>query len=173
MTEPLTTLDPRYSDPAAAPTTWAATRAALEAAQLAWLVTLRRDGRPHTTPVVPVWVDDGMHFTTGAAEQKGVNLRADDRVLLQVGALDWEGGLDVVVEGRASIATDPAVLARLAAAWVSRWDGRWAYEARGGRLYHPAGPEHPEGFEVLTYSVRPDRVLAFAEGKFGHTLHRF
>lgn len=45
--------------------------------------------------------------------------------------------------------------------------GRWAYEAREGRLYHPGG------FEVLTYSVRPDRVLAFAEGKFGHALHRF
>jgi Pyridoxamine 5'-phosphate oxidase len=167
MTEPQTTLDPRYSDPAAAPTPWAVTAAALEAAELAWLVTLRPDGRPHTTPVVPVWVDDSMHFTTGGSEQKGKNLRADDRVLLQVGRLDWEDGLDVVVEGRASVATDPAVLARLAAEWSRRWDGRWAYEASGGRLLHPGG------FEVLTYSVRPDRVLAFAEGKFGHTLHRF
>ena len=167
MTEPQTTLDPRYSDPAAAATPWAVTSAALEAAELAWLVTLRPDGRPHTTPVVPVWVDDSMYFTTGGGEQKGRNLRADDRVLLQVGGLDWEDGLDVVVEGRASIVTDPAVLARLAAAWSHRWDGRWAYEASGGRLLHPGG------FDVLTYSVRPDRVLAFAEGKFGHTLHRF
>jgi len=167
MTDPLTTLDPRYSDPAAAPTPWAVTCAALEAAQLAWLVTLRPDGRPHATPVVPVWVDDSMHFTTGASEQKGKNLRADDRVLLQVGGLDWQGGLDVVVEGRASLASDPEVLTRLAAAWRRRWDGGWAYEVREGRLHHP------QGFEVLTYSVQPDRVLAFAEGTFGHTLHRF
>jgi hypothetical protein len=167
MTEPLTTLDPRYSDPAAAPTPWAVTCAALGDAQLAWLVTLRPDGRPHATPVVPVWVDNSMHFTTGATEQKGKNLRADDRVLLQVGGLDWKGGLDIAVEGRASLASDPAVLTRLAAAWRRRWDGDWAYEVREGRLHHP------QGFEVLTYSVRPERVLAFAEGTFGHTLHRF
>jgi general stress protein 26 len=167
MTEPLTTLDPRYSDPAAAPTPWEVTRAALETAQLAWLVTLRPDGRPHATPVVPVWLDNSMHFTTSAAEQKGKNLRADDRVLLQVGRLDWQGGLDIAVEGRASLASDPAVLGRLAAAWRRHWDGYWAFEVHGDRLHHP------EGFEVLTYSVRPDRVLAFAEGTFGHTLHRF
>jgi len=167
MTEPVTTLDPRYSDPAAVPTPWAVTCAALEAAELAWLVTLRPDGRPHTTPVVPVWVDDSMHFTTGAAEQKGKNLRDDDRVLLQVGRLDWQGGLDVAVEGRASLTSDPAVLTRLAAAWRRRWNGDWAYEVHGDRLLHPGG------FPVLTYSVRPDRVLAFAEGTFGHTLHRF
>lgn len=168
MTEPLTTLDPRYSEPGAAPTPWAATCAALEAAELAWLVTRRPDGRPHTTPVVPVWVDDSMHFTTGAAEQKGKNLRADDRVLLQVGGLDWKGGLDVVVEGRASLTSDPAVLAKLAAAWRRRWDGRWVYEVQGDRLLHDS-----QGSEVLTYSVRPDRVLAFAMGSFGHTLHTF
>lgn len=167
MNEPVTTLDPRYSDPAAAPTSWAATRAALEAAELAWLVTLRRDGRPHATPVVPVWVEDEFHFTTGATEQKAANLRAHDQVLLQVGRLDWESGLDIVVEGRASLASDPTVLARLAAAWRQRWNGDWAYEVRGDRLYHPGG------FPVLTYSVRPERVLAFAEGTFGHTRHHF
>ena len=70
MTEPLTTLDPRYSEPGAAATPWAETCAALAAAELAWLVTLRPDGRPHATPVVPVWVDDSMHFTTGPDEQK-------------------------------------------------------------------------------------------------------
>ena len=167
MTEPLTTLDPRYSEPAAAPTPWAVTCAALEAAELAWLVTLRPDGRPHATPVVPVWVDDSMHFTTGGAEQKAKNLRDDDRVLLQVGSLDWKGGLDVAVEGRASLTSDSAVLDRLAAAWRRRWNGDWGFEVREDRLFHPGG------FPVLTYSVRPDRVLAYAEGTFGHTLHRF
>ena len=167
MTEPVTTLDPRYSDPTAAPTPWSVTCAALEAAELAWLVTLRPDGRPHATPVVPVWVDNSVHFTTGATEQKGNNLRDDNRVLLQLGGLDWQGGLDIAVEGRASLASDPAVLDRLAAAWRRRWDGSWAYEVHGDRLHHP------QGFEVLTYSVRPGRVLTFAEGTFGHTLHRF
>lgn len=164
--EPLTTLDPRYSEPDAAATPWDITRAALDAAELAWLVTVRPDGRPHATPVVPVWVEDSMHFTTGAQEQKGKNLRADDRVLLQVGGLDWERGLDIAVEGRAAVESDPAVLARLAAAWRRRWDGSWDFQLNGDRLHH-------RGSAVLTYSVRPQRVLTFAEGKFGHTLHCF
>lgn len=167
MKEPLTTLDQRYSDPGARPTPFALTRAALEAAELAWLVTLRPDGRPHATPVVPISVEDIFYFTTGAKEQKAENLRENDRVLVQVGRLDWQAGLDVVVEGRASLVNDAAVLARLAAAWQVRWDGRWRFEPRGDRLYHP------EGFAVLTYSVHPTRILAFAEGTFGHTLYRF
>lgn len=167
MTEPTTTLDPRYSDAAATSTPWSVTRAALEAAELAWLVTVRPDGGPHATPVVPVWVDDEFHFATGAQEQKAANLRANDRVLLQVGRLDWERGLDVAVEGRAAPATDPEVLARLVVAWRARWRGHWAFEVGGDRLIHP------EGFPVETYSVRPERVLCFAEGTFSHTLHRF
>jgi hypothetical protein len=167
MREPVTKLDPRYSDAGALATPWAVTQAALEAAELAWLVTLRPDGRPHATPVVPVWADDTIHFTTGDDEQKGVNLRANNRAIIQVGQLDWERGIDIVVEGRASLASDPALLARLATAWRGRWRGQWTFEVRGDRLYHPAG------FPVLTYSVRPERVLAFAEGAFSHTSYRF
>jgi hypothetical protein len=96
-----------------------------------------------------------------------VNLRTDDRVMLQTGALTWEEGSDIVVEGSATLVTDPALLGQLAAAFRERWDGRWQYEVRGDRLCHP------EGFEVLTYRVRPRRVLAFAQGLFGHTLHSF
>jgi len=167
MKSPVTTLDPRYSEPSAEPTPWEATRRQLEAAELSWLVTVRPDGRPHATPVVAVWVDDALHFTTGDKEQKAANLRFGDRVLLQAGRLDWQGGIDVVVEGRATLTTDETLLGQLAAAWRGRWDGRWGYELKAGRLYHSAG------FPVLTYSVRPEKVLAFAEGTFGHTVHRF
>ncbi len=167
MTEPVTTLDPRYSDPSASATPWETTRRQLEEAELSWLVTVRPDGRPHATPVVAVWADDALHFTTGEKEQKETNLRAGNRVLLQAGRLDWQGGIDVVVEGEAMLATDLALLGRLAAAWRGRWDGRWAYEVGDGGLHHPGG------FDVLTYTVRPEKVLAFAEGTFGHTVHRF
>ena len=167
MEEPVTTIDKRYSDASAVPATWEATRRQLETAELCWLVTVRSDGRPHATPVVTVWVDDSLHFTTGDDEQKGVNLRSGDKVLLQTGRLDWQGGTDVVVEGRATLATDEALLARVAAAWPGRWDGRWGFELHDGSLRHSAG------FPVLTYSVSPDKVFAFAEGTFGQTVHRF
>jgi general stress protein 26 len=167
MSKPVTTLDPRYSDPSASPTSWEATRRQLEEADLSWLVTVRSDGRPHATPVVAVWVDDAIHFTTGDKEQKADNLRAGDRVLVQTGRLDWQGGIDVVVEGRATLAVDETLLRQLAGSFRARWDGRWAYELRDGSLHHSAG------FPVLTYSVRPEKVLAFAQGTFGQTVHRF
>ena len=53
------------------------------------------------------------------------------------------------------------------ALWRSKWDGGWEYSARDGRFYDP------DGFEVLAYSVAPEKVLVFAKGKFGHTVHRF
>jgi hypothetical protein len=165
--EPITKLDARYSEPGAQATPWPVTRAALETAELAWLVTLRPDGRPHATPVVPVWVDDAVHFTTGDEEQKGVNLRADDRVLVQTGRLDWEGGLDIVIEGRASLAADPELLNRLAAAWRERWKGAWAWHVEDDRLCNESGSP------VLTYTVQPERAFAFSEGSFSHTSYRF
>jgi Pyridoxamine 5'-phosphate oxidase len=70
-------LDTRFSDPAASgPTPWAEVAQALEAAELYWLATVRRDGRPHVTPLIGV-VDGGVvHFCTGLREQKAHNLEA-------------------------------------------------------------------------------------------------
>ena len=76
MTEPVTTLDTRFSDPDAVPTDWHETRNVLETAQLFWISTVPGDGRPHVTPLVAVWLDDVVYFTTGPDEQKAVNLRA-------------------------------------------------------------------------------------------------
>jgi len=55
MNEPITTIDPRYSDPNAVATPWEETCRVLETAELFWLSTVRADGRPHATPVVAVW----------------------------------------------------------------------------------------------------------------------
>ena len=76
MNRPTTTLDERFSDPGGAPTSWAETVRTLEAAELFWITTVRADGRPHMSPFVVVWLDDALHFSTGADEQKAVNLEA-------------------------------------------------------------------------------------------------
>ena len=54
MTEPVTTLDARFSDPDAIATSWDETRRVLETAELFWITTVRADGRPHVTPLVAV-----------------------------------------------------------------------------------------------------------------------
>jgi len=166
MSEPVTELDARFSEPGAIATEWAETRRALETAEMFWICTVRADGRPHVTPLVAVWLDGALHFSTGAGEQKAVNLRSNPHVILTTGCSRWDEGLDVVVEGDAVQVTDDGVLERLAAAWATKWDGRWQFEARDGAFHHPSG-------EALVFSVRPAKILAFGKGSFTHTRHLF
>ena len=167
MKEPVTTLDTRFSEADASATPWAETVRALEGAELFWITTVRADARPHVTPLVAVWLDGAAYFTTGAAEQKAVNLAANPQVVLTTGCNTWDRGLDVVVEGTAERVTDDALLRRLAAAWAGKWDGRWRYEASDGAFHHP------DGGTALVFEVAPTKVLAFGKGEFSHTRHRF
>ena len=51
---------------------------------------------------------------------------------------------------------------------TAKWDGRWNCEVRDGSFFHRGGD-----FPVLVYSVTPAKVLAFGQGTFTHTTHRF
>ncbi len=168
MTQPVTELDPRFSDPTAVAADWDQTRRTLEDAELFWIATVRADGRPHATPLVGVWLDDAIYFATGFGEQKAVNLRTNQNVILMTGCNDWERGLDVVVEGEAAQVIDESLLKRLAAAWETKWDGRWRYEVHEGGFRNEANAD-----AILVLSVKPTKVLAFAKGTFGQTRHRF
>ena len=167
MGAPTTSLDNRFSDPDATPTSWQDTVQVVEPAELFWLTTVRADGRPHVTPLVAVWLDGALHFCTGGEEQKAVNLRTNPHVALTTGRNDWDRGLDVVVEGDAVQVTDEATLKRLADAWRTKWDGRWQFEARDGAFHHE------DGGAALVYAVAPTKVLAFGKGPYSHTRHRF
>jgi nitroimidazol reductase NimA-like FMN-containing flavoprotein (pyridoxamine 5'-phosphate oxidase superfamily) len=166
MGEPITTLDPRFSDADAPATTWPQTRQLLDAAQLFWISTIRSDGRPHVSPLVAVWYDDALYFATGATEQKAVNIRSTPNVVLTTGCSQWDRGIDVVVEGTAVQVEDDRLLMRLAEAWTEKWDGRWRYQVHGGRFDHDAGA-------ALVFRVAPTKVLAFGKGTFTHTRHEF
>jgi nitroimidazol reductase NimA-like FMN-containing flavoprotein (pyridoxamine 5'-phosphate oxidase superfamily) len=173
MNDPVTTMDSRYSDPQAVATPWEETRRVLETAELFWLSTVRADGRPHATPVVAVWYDGALHFSTGDTEQKARNLRGNSHVLLTTGRTQWNEGLDVVVEGDAVQVTDQDRLEQLAQAWAPKWDGRWKYLVRDGCFYayddHEVLPDH-----IFVFSVTPTKIYAYSEGDpFSHTRHQF
>jgi nitroimidazol reductase NimA-like FMN-containing flavoprotein (pyridoxamine 5'-phosphate oxidase superfamily) len=172
MDEPVTTIDERYSEPDAVATEWATSRHMLEGAQLSWLSTTRPGGGPHVTPVVAVWLDDGLHFMTGDHEQKSANLAADPRVAITTGANDWDRGLDVIVEGTAVMVTDLEVLARLATAWARRWDGRFSMVVREGTLRHLADGELLP-HRIDAFRIAATRAYAHAKGTFGHTRYVF
>lgn len=168
MSEPTTVLDARFSEPGATPSSWDDAMKALDTAELFWITTVRSDGRPHVSPLVAVWLDDAVHFCTGAAEQKAINLSVNPHVILTTGCNQWDRGLDVVVEGDAVPVTDDDTLQRLAAAWRAKWDGRWSFDVRDGRFYEEGGD-----VAALVFSVAPTKVLAFGKGTFTHTRHRF
>jgi len=167
MGEPVAELDERFSDPGATATPWAKAREVLETAQLSWVTTVRADGRPHVTPLVAVWLDGAVHFTTGPGEQKAVNLARNPHVVITTGCNRWDQGLDVMVEGEARRVTGRARLERLAAAWATRWNGQWRFEAADDGFAHgdADGP-------VLVFAVKPVKVLAFGKGEFSHTRYR-
>jgi general stress protein 26 len=168
--EPMTSLDARFSDPDTVATDWAATQRALESAEMFWITTVRANARPHVSPLVAVWLDGAIHFSTGAQEQKAVNLRANPNVVLTTGCNDWQAGLDVMVEGVAMQQTDTTLLKRLAEAWTTKWDGRWQFVVRDSAFHHEFA--HGTG-EALVFTVQPTTILAFGRNPFTHTRHRF
>jgi hypothetical protein len=112
-------------------------------------------------------LDDTLYFSTGGTEQKALNLRTNPNVVLTTGCNSWDHGLDIVVEGPVVQITDDILLGRLAAAWSTKWDGRWRYEVRDGQFHHPGRGD------ASVYAVRPSKVMAFGKGTFTHTTHRF
>jgi hypothetical protein len=165
-TEPVTELDPRFGDPDASATSWADVRQIIDEAELFWISTVRRDGRPHVTPLPAVWYDTALYFCTGAGEQKGVNLTRNANCALTTGNNTWKSGLDVVIEGSARRVTDDVLLHRLARAWESKYHGDWHFDVANGAF-------QGDGGEALVFEVAPAKVLAFAKGDFAQIRFQF
>jgi uncharacterized pyridoxamine 5'-phosphate oxidase family protein len=169
MPVPVTTFDEVYSDPAATAVSWEETSKLLAEAELFWVSTVRADGRPHVTPVVAVWTEDAVWFSTGDTEQKFLNMKAHPHVVLTTGCNHWDQGVDVVVEGEAVRVTDQVTLERIAAVFRIRWDGRWQFTARDGMF---RGSDGSGG--ACVFAVHPTKVFAHAKGDpFGATRHKF
>jgi len=81
-------LDVRFSEAKQA-AAWSQVADALVRAELYWLTTVRKDGRPHTTPLVGAWVDDRFVFCTGPEEQKALNLAHSAAVTVTTGVNTW------------------------------------------------------------------------------------
>ena len=160
-------IDKRFSDPDAQPTPWADVVDALERAELYWITTVRRDGRPHVTPLIGVVADETVHFCTGLDEQKGRNLEHNDRVAITTGNNTWAKGLDVVVEGQAVRITDDAQLRPLADALEAKYGSVWHFDVYDGMF------RHSDGGGAAVFRVEPTKVLAFAKDPHGQTTFRF
>ena len=164
--DPSVELDATYSDANAKPTSWDEARDVLEGAEIFWITSVRKDGRPHVTPLLAVWMDGALHFCTGPGEQKAKNIERDPRVVMTTGTNRLRDGLDVVVEGEARVVTDEVRLRRLADAWVDRFD--WKFAVHDGAFAHEGGGR------ADVYEVVPTRAFAYGRGEtYRATRYRF
>jgi nitroimidazol reductase NimA-like FMN-containing flavoprotein (pyridoxamine 5'-phosphate oxidase superfamily) len=165
-TEPVTELDPRYSDEGTPASSWTEARDRLEKAELFWVTTVRPDGRPHITPLLALLLDDALYFCTGPEEQKAKNIAGNPHCILMTGCNALQGGMDLVVEGDATKVSDNAKLRRIADAYVAKYGEEWRFEVRDGAFHHDAGT-------AWVFEVAPATAYGFAKGPYGHTRWRF
>jgi PPOX class probable F420-dependent enzyme len=126
---------------------WAAER--LSMARNYWVVTVWPDGRPHAMPVWGMWDDSTLWFTSAAQSRKVRNIRSDPRCCVTT-----EDASDpVVIEGRARIVTDAAVLRRV----VDLMNAKY-------RTDIPVDFLDPD--QNATIGVSPDRVFSMRHGDF-------
>jgi Pyridoxamine 5'-phosphate oxidase len=163
---PTTELDPRYGEPEAAPVPWEQAERLIAEAPLYWITTLRPDGRPHATPLVAVWHEGAIHFSTGAEERKGRNLAANPACLFTTGTNALHGGTDLVLEGDAVRLTDDAVLHRVAGAFLAKYGEEWHFRVADGEFHHGAGA-------ALVYRVEPAVVHAYGKDPYSQTRYAF
>jgi general stress protein 26 len=149
-----------FSTPDASPTPWETTEWALRRIQKFQLCTVRRDGRPHVTPLLAIWALDAMWFVTGDEEQKALNLRTNQHCALTTGTGTLTG-TDYVIEGRASLVTDSST--RQAVATVFEEAYGWQLTREDGTWYQMG--EAVRSGNAQLYRVQPDQAFAFTTGK--------
>jgi hypothetical protein len=160
---PITTLDRRYSGDQAAALPWPRAVDLLEQAELFWVSSVRPDGRPHVTPVVAVWQDGALYFSSGPEEQKSRNLAVNRHCAVTTGCNTWADGTDIVLHGDVEILRDLPELQRVADAFLTKYGGDWAFDvADDGTFSGPGG--------ALVYRLNPTQALGFGKGDpFSHT----
>ncbi|HEY7430586.1 MAG TPA: pyridoxamine 5'-phosphate oxidase family protein [Streptosporangiaceae bacterium] len=159
-------LDARYSGENVPATPWPDVVARLEQAELFWVTTIRPDGRLHITPVVAVWLEGALYFSSGPEEQKSRNLAANPQCAATTGCNSWDQGFDIVLHGEAAVVRDLALLRRIAGTFVAKYGQAWAFEVGDDGTFRHRGV-------ALVYRLAPAQALGFGKGPFSHTRYDF
>jgi hypothetical protein len=132
---------------------WARVEEWLAAARNYWICTTRPDGRPHAKPVWGLWMDGLLMFSTDPSSVTARNIAAGSPVQAHL-----ESGDDVaILEGRLERPSDPALLARFAD----------AYDSKYGIRVDVSHAETP----IL--ALRPNTVLSWEEKNYPETATRW
>ena len=126
--------------------------ARLRTANNYWIGTTRPDGRPHSTLVWGVWLDDGLWF--GTMGQKIKNLEANPYAVVHLDSAD-----DVImVQGPVELVRDAVLVQRAADAFRAKY--------ADGETGEPFDVFPVLGDEPVLYHVMPEVGWAWLEGAY-------
>jgi general stress protein 26 len=145
---PLTDLDSRFSTPDATAISWSAAEQQLQNAGVFWLSTVRPNGRPHVVPLIAVWLDGALYFSTSEDEQKAKNIEKNAHVTITTGCNSFAEGLDIVLEGEAVLVSDDVILSRFVEAHVAKYGEGWRFPLDG----------------ILVFQMKPSKAFGFGRG---------
>ena len=123
---------------------WRTLEARLGREMTIWIVTVRRDGRPHMTPVWYVWLKERVYIATGTETQKFSNLRTNQSVALALP--DTESVL--ILEGEAH-AADRNTSDKLGEYFFNKYEWDFRYD---------------EDADWRLVEITPHRILAWGDG---------
>ena len=126
---------------------------------------MRRDGRPHVTPLPAIWLGGMLYFCTGSHEQKTKNQQSNPPLRPHSRRQPVPVWARCGRRGTAARITSPARLQRLAAIWKSKLD--WEFQVTDG------GFRDTDGRTALVFGVKPAKVLAFDKSPYSQTRYRF
>jgi general stress protein 26 len=139
------------------PVAWREALRRLEQSDFGWLTTILPDGRPHSRPVLTLWMDDAPYIVTNADTRKGRNLAANSHASLAVSNTQLPA-VDLVVEGDAVRVTDNVKLDRLAAEFRNKG---WQVSVGDSALDADEGAPTAGPAPYLVYEIRPRKAFGF------------
>jgi nitroimidazol reductase NimA-like FMN-containing flavoprotein (pyridoxamine 5'-phosphate oxidase superfamily) len=168
-------LDERFSSPGASAVPWSEARRRLGEAEIYWISTVHPESRPNVAPLIAVWLEETLYFSTGEHERKAKNLAGNPSVAITTGCNLLGEGMDLVMEGEAVMVRDEALLQRVADAYVAKYGNDWKFGVRDEAFYIDTGSVREEDTSrVLVFAVDPTTGFGFGRGEgFSQTRWRF
>jgi nitroimidazol reductase NimA-like FMN-containing flavoprotein (pyridoxamine 5'-phosphate oxidase superfamily) len=129
------------------PWSWAEQR--LVSSRNYWMVTVWPDARPHAMPVWGMWHKESFWFSSSRPSRKSKNLAANPRCVVTT----EDAKNPVVVEGTATLLTDPHDLATLLALENAKYETDYKIESLDPAINS-------------CFRITPRWVFGLAEGDF-------
>src|SRR5262245_38077708 len=162
ITHPTARLDARFSSPGASETPWSDGRRLLAEAEIYWLSTVHPAGRPNVVPLIAVWLDETLYFSTGENERKAKNIARNPTIAVATGCNVLGNGTDVVLEGEAVMIRDEALLRLIAGAYLTKYGHDWKFGVRDQAFYIDRGSvREADPSRVLVFAIKPSTAFAF------------